>query len=71
MRCILCKELLDVIPIYNEGKDEDYPSSFLLCNNKACGRFGLLTVTYSNTEDETTDKDGEHKEVQSGDVLLP
>lgn len=65
MRCILCGELLDLVPIYNAGKDDDFPPSFPMCNNYDCARYGLLTVVFRSTEEENEkDKKGKRKKVQ-------
>jgi len=68
MRCILCNELLDIVPIYNNGKDDDFPPHFPMCNNYECGRYGLLTVVFKSTVEEgevkdEKDKDDKHKKV--------
>jgi hypothetical protein len=64
MKCIECKELLDIFPIYNDGKDEDFPPYMLMCNNKECSRFGLLTVVFkSEKTEEKSDEQDEHKTV--------
>ena len=61
MRCIKCNELLDIVPIYNAGKDEDFPPTLPFCNNKECENRGLLTVVFNTPKDE--DKESKHKEV--------
>ena len=66
MRCILCNELLDIVPVYNGGKDDDFPPHFPMCNNYECGRYGLLTVVFKSTveeEKDETDKKNKHKKV--------
>jgi len=57
--CIECSDKLMEIPIYNNDRDEEFPPTFLFCNNKKCKRFGLLTVTFRT--DET--KKSKHKKL--------
>ena len=44
------------LPIYNND-DENFPPSILFCNNPNCVRFGLLTVTFTNEEEDKKDSD--------------
>lgn len=61
MYCILCHELLGNLPLYNSGEDELFPPSVPFCNNPACPRFGLLTITTSNQGAEEAEKPNEEK----------
>lgn len=62
MRCVKCNELLDILPIYNAGQDDDFPPTIPFCNNEKCENRGLLTVVFNSpTEDEN--KEDKHKEV--------
>lgn len=60
MRCIGCKNKLKGLPLYN-GKKKDYPDSILYCDDGECYRFGLLTVVFTNEEDND-------EGVQPGDI---
>jgi len=44
--CVSCKKPLSLVPIFNDGKDEEFASSLLFCTTEKCDRHGLLTVTY-------------------------
>ena len=56
MLCLECKQLMHELPIYNID-DENFPPSILFCNNPNCIRFGLLTVTFTNEEEDKKDSD--------------
>jgi hypothetical protein len=66
MICIVCKELLDILPLYNDGKDETYPPHLPFCNNPKCGRYGLPTVTFASsetTEEKEEDEESKRKKI--------
>lgn len=61
MKCYLCLQELEGLPIYH-GKGKKYPESLLFCNNSDCPRFGLLTVIYTNEETKDGTDTGVHEE---------
>jgi len=63
MRCIKCNELLDIVPIYNAGKDEDFPPTLPFCNNDKCDNRGFLTVIFNAPKEDEKSKESKHKEV--------
>jgi len=65
MRCIQCNELLDVLPIYNGGKDSDFPPTVPFCGNVECSRYGLLGIVFKTAveKEEKKDDKSKHKKV--------
>jgi hypothetical protein len=55
-----CKELLKVVPLYNNEEDDLFPPNMPFCDNPECSRYGLLTVLFGSKEEDEQD---EHKEV--------